>query len=422
MFDVVFMVAVESWAVLGEMAPYLLFGFLVAGLLSVLISPGLVERHLGGSGGWPIVKASVFGVPLPLCSCGVIPVAASLRRHGASRGATTSFLLSTPQTGVDSIAVTFSLLGPVFAVFRPVVAFLSGLIGGSVVGLVESDGRTESESSMACDAPCCSGDEGHGRFSGALRYGFITLPRDLARPLLVGLVIAGVLSALAPDDFFASLLGTGIGAMFVMMLLGIPIYVCATASVPIAAALIAKGISPGAALVFLMTGPATNAATISTIWKLMGRRTTFAYLATVAFTALAAGLAMDYVFAVQGVSATAGMPWMMPGFVENASAVMLLVILGAALIPASHGHVHRLPSDAKTTTLTISGMTCSHCAETVQRALRECVGVDSVQVDRKKGQAFVTGTDFDIISLRRAVERAGYEAAVASQPAYSGDE
>ena len=128
-----------SWAVFGAMAPYLLLGFVVAGLLSVVISPEFVERHLGGRGIWPVIKASAFGVPLPLCSCGVIPVAASLRRHGASKGATTAFLISTPQTGVDSIMVTFSLLGPVYAVFRPVVALISGVFGGAVVTASERD-------------------------------------------------------------------------------------------------------------------------------------------------------------------------------------------------------------------------------------------------------------------------------------------
>jgi len=256
---------VEFWRVLGEMSPYLLFGFLVAGVLSVVVRPETVERHLGGHGLWPIVKASAFGVPLPLCSCGVIPVAASLRKHGASRGATTSFLISTPQTGVDSIFVTLSLLGPVVAIFRPIAALVSGVIGGSVVSLSQGDDVSSSRAEEKCQDVCCTGDTGRGKFLRILSYGFVTLPRDIARAIIVGLALAGIISVLVPSDFFAGALGQGITGMLVMMAFGIPVYVCATASVPIAAALIAKGASPGAAIVFLMTGPATNAAAIATI-------------------------------------------------------------------------------------------------------------------------------------------------------------
>ena len=190
-------IAREFWGVLTEMSPYLLFGFLVAGILSVFIRPETVERHLGGHGLWPIVKASAFGVPLPLCSCGVIPVAASLRRHGASKGATTSFLMSTPQTGVDSILVTLSLLGPVVAIFRPIVAFVSGVIGGSVVSLTQKNDPSTVETVEKCHDSCCSTDGPvHGKLMRVLRYGFVTLPRDIAKPLLAGLVIAGLIAVL----------------------------------------------------------------------------------------------------------------------------------------------------------------------------------------------------------------------------------
>ncbi|MDY6914324.1 MAG: SO_0444 family Cu/Zn efflux transporter [Planctomycetota bacterium] len=330
-------IPLNFWTVLGEMAPYLLFGFFIAGVLSVFVSPELIERHLGGHGIWPVIKASAFGVPLPLCSCGVIPVAASIRRHGAGKGATTAFLISTPQTGADSIFVTLSLLGGVFAMFRPLAALISGMIGGSIVSAAVNGGAEPA--AEKCREACCAGDGGRGKLYRVLSYGFVALPRDIGRALLVGLVIAAVISAAVPKDYFANILGGGLGAMMIMMLLGIPVYVCATASVPVAAALIAAGVSPGAALVFLMTGPATNAATITTVWRVLGRRTAIIYLLTVAGSALAAGLLLDYVFNVGRISATPAMPWMLPNYVKWTCAVVLLVVLGfAAAIRTVHKH------------------------------------------------------------------------------------
>ncbi|MCK4753467.1 MAG: SO_0444 family Cu/Zn efflux transporter, partial [Planctomycetes bacterium] len=288
-------ILIDFWATVGEMSPYLLFGFFVAGVLSILISQSFVERHLGGKGIWPLLKASIFGVPLPLCSCGVIPVAMSLRKHGASKGATISFLLSTPQTGVDSIFVTLSLLGPIFAIFRPLAAFVTGIVGGGLVNIFGETVKEQEQQPMKCTDECCGGDESKSkRIANGLKFGFVTLPRDIGKAMLVGLIVAAFMSALIPDDFFATYLGTGIFAMVVMMFLGIPVYVCATASIPVAAALILKGLTPGAALVFLMTGPATNAASFVTIWKTLGIRTAVTYILAVAGCALLGGIILDY--------------------------------------------------------------------------------------------------------------------------------
>lgn len=409
--ETVWQIATGFWMTLGQMAPYLLFGFLFAGVLSVLVSPSAVERHLGGSGLWPVAKASIFGVPLPLCSCGVIPVTASLRRHGASRSAATSFLLSTPQTGVDSILVTYSLLGPVFAIFRPIAAFISGLVGGTLVAALAGGNGPQGAPVEQCAEPCCADDEGKSRIARILSYGLLTLPRDIGKALLVGLVIAGLISALIPEDFLSSWLGGGIGSMVVMMLVGIPVYVCATASVPVAAALVLKGVSPGAALVFLMTGPATNAAAITTIWRVMGRRTAVIYLLTVAVTALASGLIFDELFSVSGV--TAGMvahahePSL--GWVHVVSAAVLIVVLLVALLrPEPAAAPDEGETGQQATTLAISGMTCDHCVQSVRRALTACAGVDSVDVRLTSGQAQVRGTGYDLDALRRSVEALGF--------------
>jgi len=321
----------DFWATVAEMSPYLLFGFLVAGMLSVLVSQQIVERHLGGRGFGPRLKASLFGIPLPLCSCGVIPVSMSLYKHGAARGSTVAFLLSTPQTGADSIFVTLSLLGPLFAVFRPLVALVTGLVGGTLVDLFGYTAQDLHRAPQKCSDECCGGERNR-KISRGLKYGFVTLPRDIARPMLLGLVIAALISAFVPQGFFAEKLGTGILAMVVMMFLGIPVYVCATASVPVAAAMIAKGLTPGAALVFLMTGPATNAASFVTIWKMLGRKTAIIYIATVAACAILSGLVLDLIAAGSDFEIVTRPTWMLPVAVKYVSAVALLAVLIFAIV------------------------------------------------------------------------------------------
>jgi len=332
MADFVKSIIIDFGHTIAEMSPYLLFGFFVAGVLSVLVSQRLVQKHLGGRGIWPLLKASLFGIPLPLCSCGVIPVSMSLRKHGASKGSTISFLLSTPQTGMDSIFVTLSLLGPLFAVFRPLAALVTGLVGG---GLVDVFGQNREDEN---GTPQKAADESSGskkktrRVAEGLKYGFITLPRDIGKALMVGLVIAAVISALVPEGYFADKLGPGILQMVVMMFLGIPVYVCATASVPVAAALILAGLTPGAALVFLMTGPATNAASFVTIWKVLGKATAITYLATVAGCAILGGILLDYITAGVDFEIAARPGWMLPLSIKYISAVLLLSILAFAIL------------------------------------------------------------------------------------------
>lgn len=333
-------IVVEFWAVFAEMSPYLLFGFFVAGVMAMFVSRKMVERHLGGPGVTPLLKASIFGVPLPLCSCGVIPVAMSLRKHGAGRGATIAFLLSTPQTGVDSIVVTYSLLGPVFAVFRPIAAFVTGLVGGMLVNVFDAEaGGRGPEAAGQQNAPAAGTQNSAAtptiqqKFIEGMKHGFIQMPRNIGKALLLGLAIAAVIAAFVPDDFFAQHLGKGLPAMLVMMAIGIPIYVCASASVPVAAALMGAGLSPGAALVFLMTGPATNAAGLTTIWNTLGRRTAILYLATVAVCALASGLILDAIVTQTHVHhAMSHVHAMLPPVVEHASAILLLVLLGYAFL------------------------------------------------------------------------------------------
>jgi uncharacterized membrane protein YraQ (UPF0718 family)/copper chaperone CopZ len=416
------------WSVTAEMAPYLLFGFLMAGFISVFLSPEWVERHLGGRGLSPILKAVLFGIPLPLCSCSVIPVTASIRNHGASRGATTGFLLATPQTGVDSIVATWGVLGPVFAVFRALAALVTGIIGGSIVSVVEKEasGSANSEDAAkqhACQEECCATRDTEARWKRGLRYAFITLPRDIGKALAVGILVAGLLAALVPPGFFVEYLGGGLLAMLVMMAVGIPIYVCATASIPLALGFIHLGASPGAALVFLVAGPATNAATLATVFKVLGKRTALVYLITVALGALAAGFGLDasiHLLGELGFPADHTMHKMTISWWQHVSAVLLLAVLGTSLWRGWQRKATLATSQALATdeediatedavVLRIDGMTCEHCTNSVQRGLLRSPGVAQADVDLASGRATVRGEDLDTDTLRQVVRDLGYE-------------
>jgi uncharacterized protein len=320
-----------TWTMTGQMAPYLLFGFFAAGILSVWLKPSFVERHLGQPGLKQVLKAAAIGVPMPLCSCGVIPVTASLRRHGAGKGAAASFLASTPQTGVDSIAATWALMGWLFTVVRITAAFVTGIVAGLGVEKFDPDSAPPEQTDAENEKPgCCGGRRAHP-VRRALSHGFLTLPRDIGTSLIVGLLISGAVSALVPEDFFAGKLGNSIWSLPLMAAVAIPVYVCSTGSIPVAFALIHAGISPGGALVFLIAGPATNAATISTMWNVMGKRSTLVYIASILACSLAAGWIMNRLPAPDLAAASAAHAMGRAAWFHHASAVALIAVLANAL-------------------------------------------------------------------------------------------
>lgn len=419
---------IEMWGVTAEMAPYLLFGFLVAGIISVFLSPEWIERHMGGRGWSPVWKAVIFGIPLPLCSCSVIPVTASLRNHGASRGAATGFLLATPQTGVDSIVATWGMLGPVFAVFRAVAALATGVIGGGLASAIEPEPEpnpqpNSSTEDKACGESCCATEDIEPRWKRGLRYAFITLPRDIGKALALGILVAGLIAAFVPPGMFVEYLGGGLLAMLVMIAVGIPIYVCATASIPLAIGFIHLGASPGAALAFLVAGPATNAATLTTVFKVLGKRTAAVYFAAVALGALAAGFGLDATlglwgrYGLPGGQATHDMPitWW-----QHVSGVVLIAIIGASMWRGWQRKATLATPDAVTPTdnegandglitLQIKGMTCEHCTRTIARGLENAPGVTSAEVDLADARATVRGQNLDVATLREVVRDLGYD-------------
>jgi len=337
----------QSWLLVLQASPYLLFGFVLAGLLHTLLPTEKLVRWLGKPNWRSVFNAALIGTPLPLCSCSVVPVADTLRKGGASKGATTAFLISTPESGVDSISVTYGLLDPIMTIARPIAAMLTAFAAGIAQNLWGGKDSPESEpvgpkaredhchtpvsaASSCCSkatpepeaqlAPscCCSSEAGAGegspesgpaqrkpirsRLAGGLRYGVVNMFEDLAKYFVVGFLIAGVLAVVLNEyDPARRALHSG-WAPLVMLIAGIPMYVCASAATPMVAVLIAQGLSPGAALVFLLAGPATNAASLVVLRRILGQRALVIYLAAIVVCALALGYAVDGVYALSGVA------------------------------------------------------------------------------------------------------------------------
>ena len=290
---------------------------------------------MGRGGLRQIVKASLFGVPLPLCSCGVLPVASALRAHGASRGATLSFLTSTPQTGVDSIMITHGLLGPLFALVRVVVAFVSGVLCGVLTETFTAhEARDEVQPEEAAAATPENGHSMYARVKQGLRHGFVTIARSIARATLLGVLIAGALTTFIPEELFAVVSQNEWVSMCAMLVVGIPLYVCSSGSVPLAYAFMSLGVSPGAALVFLIVGPATNMATVTTVWQQLGRRSVMIYLISLTACAIAAGVCFDAVLSAEvvGQQMASAHHTHLTRF-EHVSAIVLLLIFAPKLIP-----------------------------------------------------------------------------------------
>ena len=395
------------WHLLLEMSPFLLLGFFVSGLLSVLITADTISKYLGSSRFKSIFLASLFGVPLPLCSCGVIPVFSYLKKHGASKGAATSFLISTPQTGVDSILVTYGLLGPIFAIFRPVVALISGILGGFFVSISEKDLDEDSPVSD-CNDECC--DNNKSKLYQIFNYGFIKLVQDIASPLVIGIIFAALIFYFIPNSYFSELgIGTGLVGMLIMLLIGLPSYICATASVPIAFALHQSGFSMGALIVFLMSGPATNIATISVAIKQLGKSSAAIYVFTIIVCSIVAGLVFDYAFPPSefriGESLNSVMHMHSPFQVVSAI-ILISVIINAYRVyyfPSTISNV--MGSNA----ICISGMTCNHCVDSITKSLNKMPNVKVLSIDLKSGIANMSCSDKDIEKIKKEIINLGFE-------------
>jgi len=415
------------WALSAAMAPYLLLGFVIAGLLHVFIPMSFVSRHLGGEGPGSIAKATLIGVPLPLCSCSVLPVSASLRNAGAGRGPTMSFLITTPVTGVDSLMATWALMGGIFTLARLAVAVIIGLVVGGVVALF---GGTKTNTEATPAAPE-AGDK-HTAFTTkiteSLHYGLWHLPGMIAGSILAGLLIGALITAVLPPDAVGSYIGTGVLGILVATAVAVPLYICSTGSIPIAAAMMLSGFSPGAALAFLIAGPATNAVAITTVRKLLNTRIALLYLAVIFAGSLGFALLFDMLLAATGWDVSSVVMQhhhegtSLFGHVSAALLLGLLTLLYLKTLPLWNRWFGNgqspVEADAMSTarSFNVPSMTCNHCKMTVTKALGDLPGVTDVIVNLDDRSVMVQGEDdLSDDSVIAALKTAGYDAEKADQ-------
>ena len=487
--DAVIVFVQEFITLFSEMAPFLLLGFLLAGILHVWVPNHVYVPKISKSNFASVLWAALFGVPLPICSCGVIPTSIALRKEGASKGASVSFLISTPATGVDSILATYSLLGIPFAILRPVAAFATALVGGVFTNLatrgesenVDAQKKTVEFDDCDDDYHCGCGDEHHEhcesgdvhhmsfgqKVAETFRYGLVNMVGDVSKWLMIGLLLGAVISAFVPNELFFALREYPILCMLVVLVLAMPMYTCATGSIPLALALVAKGITPGAALVLLMAGPATSIASMLVVGKAFGKRTLAAYLFSIAFGAMFFGFIVDTFFMDTFLSA------MLPQgaaechghgalgvFDYICSGLLAFFMIYAKFVHKgcdghcgcgcgeSHcccgedhcncgghdhnehdhhdgeghdhcccGHDHEEHAhhdheehraEPKTKTYKVFGMNCSHCKACVEKAVFALDGVVFAVADVAKKELVVEGS-VDETALKTAVEDAGFE-------------
>ncbi len=427
----------EIYHLILEMAPYILLGFFLAGIMHTFIPNSLYRRYLGGNSFRSVVNATILGIPLPLCSCGVIPTAMSLHREGASKGATVAFIIATPQTGVDSIIATYSLMGLPYAITRPILALLTAIFGGWFTNQF-----SKSAANVAAPTDAISpGEEFRSIISrgwwhnikAIIKYSCVDMMQDIGKKLVIGLIVAGIITVAVPDSWFAIFQGNTLLSILVVLLISMPMYICATGSIPIAVALMSEGLSPGAALVLLMAGPAVNTASILVVGKVLGRRTLLLYLLSIIGGATLGALAVDYLLPTEWFLAPLhdihnhvheDLPW-----IKISATVLLAVLLVNALIKrhSHHGHCdcgcedtdcdchddhcdcHNHKKEiAPMLTVNIKGMMCNHCKANVERAILAIPGVTAVDIDLATGNTIVHGISGTEL-IRQAVEPIGFE-------------
>ena len=438
----------EFVTLFAEMAPFLLLGFLLAGVIHVWIPNHLYVPRISKANFKSVFWAALFGVPLPICSCGVIPTSIAIWREGASKGASVSFLISTPATGVDSILATYSLLGLPFAILRPIAAFATALFGGVLTNFAtrgETADVPKEDCAESCHDGCC--DE-HGevcegfmhKLKETLRYGFVDMVSNVSKWLCIGLVLGALIAAFVPNDFFLALREYPVLCMLAVLVLAMPMYTCATGSIPLALALVAKGITPGAALVLLMAGPATSIASMLVVGKAFGKRTLVAYLISIAGGALFFGFIVDTFFmdtflaamlpgSVGGAGGAESHGHAALGVFDYACAVLLALLMIYSRIPkrrgkhcccdehcgcSEHDHAAACDADLKTGevalthTYRVLGMNCSHCKMCVEKAAMKLDGATFATADIAKKQLEIEGS-VDEAELKAAIEAAGFE-------------
>ncbi len=410
---------------LNEMSPFLLLGFLLAGLMHAFIPARYYKRFLSRRSMKSVINAALLGIPLPLCSCGVIPTAMSLRKEGASKGATTSFLIATPQTGVDSIIATYSLMGLPFAIVRPLTALVTSLFGGALANLTDKKEEESTTHSLLqstyrvpggystrvsvglqaygqapSDKECRKVLNITGKLLEALRYAYVEMMQDIGKWLVLGLVLAALITIFVPNDLFTVFQQNTWASMLLVLVIALPMYVCATGSIPVAVALMLKGLTPGAALVFLMAGPASNFASMLVVRKAMGWTALFTYLLSIVLGAVAFGFLIDWLqfhgivdFMARLSESHACCTAPSSLFQWLCTALLCLLLLNALVVTKLiNKHNTTTMENANTAVYRIEGMSCNHCRATAEKALLSVPGVESATVSLDTKLAHVTGT------------------------------
>ena len=415
MMDFAIRFLAELWSVLLDLSVWLFLGAFLAGALKILLPADFVRRQVGRSSLGSVLKAVLLGVPLPLCSCGVIPTSIGLHKSGASRGSSVGFLISTPQTGLDSILVTASFLGWPLALFKVVAAGVTGVAGGVFTNLAVKDPPPpEAPPTKTLERPPSS-DSAAGKLKRGWIYAVEELIGGIYGYLVVGILIAALIAVLVPPNALGAIGALqGILGMAVVLAVSLPLYVCSTGSVPIAASLIHAGLPLGSAVVFLMAGPATNAATLGAVLKTFGRKTTFLYLGVIVTGSLLFGLAFQAGFGGEGLAGAGhehARPVWRQVFNGLAAAGLILLILRWSLRDlAAHLRDRRRDGTGETQTraFRVSGMTCAGCARRVRGALEALPNVALAEVDWERGTVRVRGRDLKRPDLGAAMQHAGY--------------
>ncbi|MBO4543188.1 MAG: permease [Bacteroidales bacterium] len=394
-------------AIVNSMGPYLLLGFLIAGILHVFVPKKFYNKYLSQKNKLSVIYAALLGLPLPLCSCGVIPTAIGLKNEGASKGAVASFMIATPQTGIDSILATFSLMGLGFAIVRPVAALITGICGGLLVNQLVKVSNNETIVAETCVIE-------HGnRLWRVLKYAFFDMMQDIGPRLLIGLLLAAIINVAIPDEFFLTFGNYPLLQMLIILAIAVPMYICSTGSIPVAAALMMKGLSPGAALVMLIAGPAVNFASILVVRKAMGRHFTWIYLLVIVGFSILFGLITNAI----GIGTAIASSNIVPDCCNTSSlhfgvfriicSVILLLLIIIALSMKFFSRFKKQNVAVGTMVYTVEGMHCNHCKAAVEKAVSGLKGVITAEANIGKQTLTITGSA-SIDEIRKAVEKAGF--------------
>ena len=437
----------ELWNLILMMSPYLLLGFLFAGILKAWFPKHWIDKYLSKSDFRSVLNAVILGIPIPLCSCGVIPTGISLHKNGASKGASVGFLISTPQTGVDSIMVTYSMLGLPFATIRVVAALFTGVLGGWITNIFAKEKVSIITPIMAS---CEAETREVNKLLTIIKYGYYELLMDIAKWLIFGLAVAALISILIPNDFFVQYASNSWVSMLVALVISVPLYVCATASVPIAAVLMLKGLSPGAALIIFMAGPATNIATITVIKKVFGNKTLFTYLISILAGSFLFGTLINEFLPKEWFGVVAGSisDHCTTGCEQTTSQIPWFAYLSSMLLIGLivNGYVQKYlervesrkkqiikplnyvantdttrqvssnkpkfgnfkPVTQDITTLKVTGMTCSHCKNSVETNVGKLPNIESIIATPNQNSVVIKGTNIDLSLVRETINGLGY--------------